>query len=115
MPFPKIEIPTGLTELFAYQNTTGGSYNNSGKWASGTPVIIISRGVILPLTEKDLQYDINGTYTESHYKLYTTEELENSQIITHNLLNYEIQEQDDRLSFANYRKYIIRRVEVVNE
>ena len=115
MPFPKIKIPTGVTELITYQNTTGGSYNNSGKWVSGVSVTITFRGTILPLTEKDLQYDINGTYTENHYKLYTTEEFENSQIITHNSLNYEIQEQDDRLSFANYRKYIIRRVEVINE
>ena len=119
MPFPSIEIPQALIETLTYATNTGGSYDNNGQWSPGSTVTTTFNGVILPLNEKDLNFDLGGTYTRSDYKLYTTEILQNSQIITHNNSgtneSYEIQEQDDRLTFANYRKYIIRRVEDVNE
>ena len=115
MPFPNIRILPRITESISYVNVTGGSYNNSGQWIPGTSDTITFLGTILPLTDKDLEFDLGGTYTRNDYKLYTTEEFNVTQRITHNSINYEIQSKDDRLSFANYRRYIIRRVEDVNE
>lgn len=112
MPFPSIRILPSITETLQYINITGGSYDRFGVWVDGTTETVPFKGTILPLTEEQLKRDINGDYSEESYNLYTVENFEKTQIINHPAggFRYEIQEKDNRLTFANYRKYIIRRV-----
>ena len=110
MPFPSIQLPKGTTETITYENTTGGSYDNNGQWNPGSTTTETFEGTILPLTEDDLKHDLGGTYSNEAYKLYTTTELEISQIITHDSIKYEIKEKDNRFGFTNYRDYTIVRV-----
>ena len=110
MAFPSIQLPRFTTETMSYTNLTGGSYNSNGKFVPGTSNTITFNGTLLPLTDTDLKYDIGGTYTSQDYKLYCTVDFNESQIFTYDGNRYEIQQADDRFTFANYRRYIVRRV-----
>lgn len=43
---------------------------NGGVWVPGEPVVIEQTAIILPLTPKDLKYDIGGSYTRQDIKIY---------------------------------------------
>jgi hypothetical protein len=43
---------------------------NGGVWVPGEPTIETKNAVILPLTPKDLKYDLGGSYTRQDVKIY---------------------------------------------
>jgi hypothetical protein len=45
--------------------------SNGGQWISGEKNVIIFKGCIMPVSNKDLLYDKAGTYTKDSRKLYT--------------------------------------------
>ena len=113
MPFATPSLPSFILETIEYIYSSG-HYEN-GQWIIDTSDVQEISGAIFPLTEKELSQDVNGTYTRMHYKVYVYTELEISQKIRHNGIDYEIMEKLDYITETNFRRYIVRRVGVVDE
>jgi hypothetical protein len=79
----------------AYQ-TTEGHWNDSGDWVEGGETQIPMVGIMLPLTQNDLRYAENGTFSVKDKKIYTTEEL---------LLGQKVEYEGDVYTIQNFKDY----------
>jgi hypothetical protein len=71
--FAKPQIPSGLLHDML-QVTPGGSHDNEngGQWKPTlNPATVKFKGVVLPLSNEDLEYLPEGTITKNSQKLYT--------------------------------------------
>ncbi|MCI8442565.1 MAG: hypothetical protein HFG27_08550 [Provencibacterium sp.] len=71
--FPKPLIPGVLFHTLEHIIRTGGGYNTEkgGQWEPGADQRIPFQGVVLPVSNRDLQYAPYGTFTALSQKLYT--------------------------------------------
>jgi hypothetical protein len=77
-----------------YQKTEG--YWSKGDYVEGNETPVQMYGIILPLSEDDLQYEEAGTYSVKDKKIYTTVPLQ---------LNREIEYKGDRYTIQNFKDY----------
>ena len=104
------KLPRGLLKTMVHIKRTGGDYGENGKYVKGSEVRTDFKGVLLPLTEKDLKYVESGTYTTSDYKLYCEVDFETNEQIEYLSKVWTIQEPRDYLEMGSFRRYIVRRV-----
>ena len=73
--YARPEIPEGLMhEMFDVRKKEGDyDSENGGQWVPGTEERIPFKGVILPVTSKDLMREEIGTYSLHNQKVYTNE------------------------------------------
>lgn len=88
---------------------TEGYYDDAGDWVSPSVLTPESRfGVILPLSEDDLKYDIGGTYSTQDRKLYTLESLKKGQKIQYKGVEYTVQTFKDYTDYTDVFIYVAR-------
>lgn len=87
-----------------------GHYNNVGKWVDGTETPRETGGIVLPLSDDDLKYDVNGKYTTRDRKLYTKEPLKQDQRMVYKGESYTIQRYKDYEAYADVYIYIAKGV-----
>jgi hypothetical protein len=95
---------------FTVYDETPGHYNNIGKWIEGEKTPRQTGGIILPLSEDQLQRDVNGTYTQKDRKLYMTEPLNEGQTLEYKGQSYTIERYKDYEAYADVYIYIARGV-----
>lgn len=67
-------IPDGLLhEMYEIQSGTTFSQEDGGQWIPGERKRILFKGVVLPVTDKDLIRDASGTITHNTVKVYTNQ------------------------------------------
>lgn len=81
---------------FVYIETSEGYWNDAGDWVEGGETRTEMHGIVLPLSEDDLQYAEAGTYQAKDKKVYTTQPLQ---------LNAEIEYKGDRYTIQNFKDY----------
>ena len=71
--YARPEIPEGLMHEMFDVRKKDGDYDseNGGQWVPGTEERIPFKGVILPVTSKDLMREEIGTYSLHNQKVYT--------------------------------------------
>ena len=71
--YARTEIPEGLMHEMFDVRKKDGDYDseNGGQWVPGTEERIPFKGVILPVTSKDLMREEIGTYSLHNQKVYT--------------------------------------------
>jgi len=74
-------------------------YANGGEWVPGTTEWIAFEGAIVPLSNRDLTYDENGTYTTDDRKLYTYNYCKVGSKIKHKDIVYTIDKRKDYADF----------------
>lgn len=85
-----------------------------GKWQNGEFIITVSPqpvdmlGIILPLSEDDLRYAENGTYSVKDRKIFTTITLQKGQKIRYKDVPYTIQNFKDLSDFTDVYIYLAR-------
>jgi hypothetical protein len=85
-----------------------GHWSDSGDWIDGgeTPVSMV--GILLPLSQNDLQYAENGTYSVKDKKIYTTEALKMGQKVEYQGDAYTVQNFKDYSAYADVYIYFAR-------
>lgn len=96
-------------EFTIYEHDEG-HYSDNGKWVEGEVTPVTVQGIILPLSDDDLRYVPNGTYTEADRKIYTTRPLKAGQKMEYGGRNYTIQNFKDYSAYADVFIYIARGV-----
>jgi len=83
------------------QTETVGHYDyaNGGEWVAGTTAWVSFEGALVPLNNRDLTYDENGTYTLDDRKLYTYNDYKIGQKIKHKEITYTIDKRRDYADF----------------
>jgi len=70
--FAKPQIPAGLLHDMTVISPSGSYSGPGGQWKpSETPDTATFKGIVMPLTNEDLQHAPAGTYTRNSQKLYT--------------------------------------------
>jgi hypothetical protein len=95
-PFEFADFVEEFEVPFVYIEKTDGHWADNGDWIEGGTTSIPMTGIILPLSEDDLQYAETGTYSVKDRKIYTTQPLE---------LNGEIEYKGDRYTIQNFKDY----------
>jgi hypothetical protein len=88
--------------------TTEGYWEDSGDWIPGREEPIAMVGIMLPLTQNDLKYAENGTYSVKDKKIYTTETLSIGQKVEYKGDKYTIQNFKDYSDYADVFIYFAR-------
>lgn len=72
MDFSIPQIPVSLLHTM-YQLKSGGQYNQQtgGQWTPAQEERVAFQGVVLPVSDKDLQRTPTGTYSKDSEKIYT--------------------------------------------
>lgn len=93
-----------------YQESGNGYYNDEGDWVEveDGPILVQMTGIILPLSEDDLQYVEQGTYSVKDRKLYTTQPLKLGQEIEYKGTKYTVQNFKDYSDYADVYIYYMR-------
>lgn len=67
------KLPRRLLHDMYEVHSEGGAYDkeNGGQWKPGKPVETLFKGVVMPLSNEDLQYADSGTSTKNAQKVYT--------------------------------------------
>lgn len=89
-------------------------YENGGVWVPGAETSTSFTGVVLPLTNEDLQYYEAGTFTTEDRKIYTTTQLTIGQKVQRNGLEYEVKEEKDYSPHIGGYIYFAKRVSEVS-
>ena len=98
--FKRLISKYSKTPFFIVEETGGHyDYSQGGIWVEGTLTETEQEGAVVPLTNNDLQYDENGTYTTQDKKIYTYNDYEKGQKIKHKNVFYTIQEKRDYIDF----------------
>lgn len=82
-----------------------------GRWIPGKEVPEERQAVVVPLSNDDLRYDENGTYTRQDKKVYTHFPLENGTGIVYDNLQYKITDPKDYSAHSNVYVYFAKRIE----
>lgn len=88
--------------------TTEGHWEDNGDWVPGGESKVPMVGIILPLTQDDLRYEENGTFSVKDKKIYTTEELAIGQKLEYKDDVYTIQNFKDYSDYADVYIYFAR-------
>lgn len=83
------------------QTETAGhyDYDNGGELVPGTTAWVSFEGALVPMNNRDLTYDENGTYTTDDRKLYTYNDYKIGQKIKHKDIVYTIVKRKDYADF----------------
>lgn len=102
---------------FSYEEISPGYYNDDGEYVEGQKNSYLFKGALLPLSEKDLQFLEDGSYSIDDQKLYTDLEIKSNTIITdvensntykvYALRGYNIIDKD-------FKRYFMKRVDAIN-
>lgn len=94
--------------FIAYKEAKG-HYTNGGDWVpAGQPEPVDMMGVILPLSDDDLRYAENGTYSVKDRKLFTVKELKMGQKILYKGIHYTVQNFKDYSDYTDAFIYLAR-------
>lgn len=85
-----------------------GYWNDAGDWIPGGETVTQMVGIMLPLTDNDLKYAENGTYSVKDKKIYTTEQLQLGQKVAYQGNKYTVQNFKDYSAYADVYIYIAR-------
>lgn len=86
----------------------GGYFADNGKWIEGSNEPIQVTGIVLPLSDDDLQFSENGTFTQNDRKLYTIQPLTEGWIMEYKGKTYTIQGSRDYSDYADVYTYYAR-------
>lgn len=90
-----------------------GHYDDNGKWIpGGTLSPITMQGIILPLSNDELKYETDGTYTAKDRKIYTTTPLQRGQKLEYEGDSFTI---DSNKPYEAYADVFIYFAKGVNE
>lgn len=87
---------------------TEGHWTDGGEWVPGGTETVPMEGIVLPLSEDDLQYTEAGTYSVKDKKIYTTQALEMGQEIDFKGDKYTVQNFKDYTDYADVYIYYMR-------
>lgn len=90
----------------AYVQKVGGYVN--GEWVEGIKIPTDMLGIILPLSNDDLKYAENGTYTVKEKKLLTADQIPEGTKIEHNGQKYTLQAFKDYSVYTDVNIYLLR-------
>lgn len=93
---------------FVAYEKTGGSRLPNGEWVGGTETTVPKEGIILPLSEDDLKYVANGTYTEKDRKIYIVTPLAINMRVEYKGQIYTIQNSKPYEDYADVYIYYAR-------
>lgn len=85
-----------------------GYWTDDGKWVPGGPKEISMSGIVLPLTEDDLQYTEAGTYSVKDKKIYVLSPLNEGQKINYKGDIFTIKNFKDYSDYADVYIYFMR-------
>lgn len=89
-----------------------GNYNAAGKWIEGEPQETQMQGIILPLSNDELQFEANGVYTKKDRKIYVTEPLKIGQKIKYDGQSFMIDSEKPYSVYADVYIYFAKGVDV---
>lgn len=84
-----------------------GSYID-GEWVNGVVIPTELTGIILPLSNDDLKYDENGTYTVKGKKLLTVDHIPEGTKVEYNNQKYTVQAFKDFSAYTDVNIYLMR-------
>lgn len=102
------------TVTFTRQTKRGYRDNmNGGQWVEEISDPVIMSGIVLPLGNSDLRFDVIGKYNRTDLKLYilAPQELKKDDIINYEGESYRIFESRDYSEYANFTQYVLRRAD----
>lgn len=79
-----------------------------GDWVDGTVVPTPMSGIILPLSDDDLKYAENGTYTVKEKKLLTVEKITEGTQVDYKDNLYTVQAFKDFSDYTDVNIYLMR-------
>lgn len=82
-----------------------------GRWDSEAETEEETLAVVVPLSNDDLQYDENGTYTKQDIKVYIRYPIASNAEITYKGKKYKVQEQGDYSEYSNVYIYFAKRLD----
>ena len=111
--FKRLVKKYSKTPFFILQESDGHyDFSQGGIWVEGTITETEQEGAVVPLSNQDLQYDENGTYTRKDKKIYTYNNYDEGQKIKHIDNYYTIQEKRNYTEFDDgLNIYLVRRSE----
>lgn len=92
--------------FIAHLNGEGGYVD--GEWVSGQEVPTEMTGIVLPLSNDDLKYAENGTYTVKEKKLLTVEQISEGTKVDYNGQGYTLQAFKDYSVYTDVNIYLLR-------
>ncbi|MFL1997352.1 hypothetical protein VYF65_003116 [Lysinibacillus irui] len=79
-----------------------------GEWAEGKETPTELTGIILPLSNDDLKYAENGTYTVKEKKLLTVDHIPEGTKVEYNNQKYTVQAFKDFSAYTDVNIYLMR-------
>ena len=79
-----------------------------GEWITGQEVPEEMTGIILPLSDDDLKYAENGTYSTKERKLLTVEQIPEGTKVECNGEKYTVQAFKDYAAYTDVNIYLMR-------
>lgn len=107
-PFEFADFIDEFKVPFTFTKVEEGSWQSNGDYIPGGATTVQMEGIILPLTEDDLRYSEAGSYSVKDKKIYTTDPLENGQVIEYKGDTYTIQSFKDYSEYADVYIYLAR-------
>jgi hypothetical protein len=96
---------------FTVYNEAAGNYDTTGKWIPGGSLAPSAMsGIILPLSNDELQHEGNGTYTTKDRKIYTTTPLKIGQKVAYDGDEFTIDSNKDYTAYADVYIYFAKGV-----
>lgn len=104
-------------ELKCGEKTDGYYDRDTGRWVDGKDNEVKFKGAILPLSEKDLKYLQEGSYTLDTVKLYTDVSIKNNTYVT-DIENSEKYKVTGGIGYnqihRNFKRYFMQRIDDIN-
>lgn len=107
-PFQFADFVAEFYVPFTYFAQSDGYYNDDGDWVEGGETPEQSGGIVLPLSEDDMNYSEAGTYSTKDKKVYTTSPFEEGQKIEYKGNKYTIQNFKDYSEYSDVYIYYMR-------
>lgn len=107
-PFEFADFVDEFKVPFVAISESEGDWSDDGKWIPGGPTETPMKGIVLPLSEDDLQYAEAGTYSVKDKKIYTTQALEMGAEVEYKGDRYTIQNFKDYSEYADVYIYLMR-------
>lgn len=85
-----------------------GAFDANGKWQDGAPTTESRTGIFLPLSEDDMQFVGNGTFTEKDRKLYVLQSLPMGAELVKGGQKYRVESSKDYSDYADVYIYFVK-------